>query len=238
MKKVKGLNDEQNAQVLRQWDNNQHENHEIYVELSGQGDGLKGFLVHKGVWNPAVASSRYHASYLYYNNVRLFTDKTAIDIGTGTGLMGLVMSLGGAKNVILTDISFAATVNAEANIKKFGVQDKAIVFKGDLFEKVPTKADFIVFNHPFFGGTPPSGNTIAASMLDPGELIKRFLKEVPEYLNPGGIIMMPFYSKAGEINNPVVQGPKYGFKTTTVFRANSRTGLQTGEITIHELRLK
>lgn len=237
MKKVQGLNDEQNAQVLKQWGNNQHGDHEIYVELSGQGDGLKGFLVHEGVWNPAVASSRYHASYLYYNNLRLFAGKTAIDVGTGTGLMGLVMALNGAKNVILTDISFAAAQNAQANIQKFSVDNNALVFRGDLFEKVPVKADFIVFNHPFFGGEPSPGSTIAASMLDSGELIKKFLQKVPEYLYPGGVIMMPFYSKAGAINDPVVQGPKYGFKVTTVFKANSATGLQTGEITIHELSL-
>lgn len=200
MKKVKGLNDEQNAQVLKQWENNQHDDHEIYVELSGQGDGLKGFLVYKG-------------------------------------LMGLVMALNGAKDVILTDISFAAAQNAQANIQKFGIENNTLVFRGDLFEKVPVKADFIVFNHPFFGGEPLPGSTIAASMLDSGELIKRFFQEAPEYLNPGGVIMMPFYSKAGAINNPVVQGPKYGFKVTTVFKANSATGLQTGEITIHELSL-
>jgi len=237
MKKVQGLNDEQNAQVLKQWENNQHGNHEIYVELSGQGDGLKGFLVHEGVWNPAIASSRYYASYLYYNNSRLFAGKTAIDVGTGTGLMGLVMALNGAENVILTDISFAATLNAQANIQKFGAEENALVFSGDLFEKVPVKADFIIFNHPFFGGEPLSGNTIAASMLDSGELIKRFLQEAPEYLNPSGIIMMPFYSKAGVINDPAIQGPKYGFKVNTMFRANSETGLQTGEIIIYELTL-
>lgn len=237
MKDIPGLNKEQNAQVQIQWQNNQHDDHTIYVELSGQGDGINDFLVRKGVWNPAVASSRYHASYLYYNNLRLFAGKTAIDIGTGTGLMGLVMALHGAKNVILTDISFTATINAQRNINKFGVSDKAKVFLGDLFEKVPTKADFIVFNHPFFGGKPIPKSTIAASMLDSGDLIQRFLTTAPEYLNPGGIIMMPFYSKAGPINDPVIQGPKHGFKVSTVFMANSVTGLQTGEISIHELSL-
>lgn len=232
------MKEQQNAKILKLWQNNQHDNHEIDIILSGQGDDIKGFLVNKGVWSPATASANYYAKYLYYNNYRLFAGKTAIDMGTGTGILGLVMALHGAKKVILTDTSLVAAGNTKENIEKFQMQDKATVFCGDLFEKIKTKADFIIFNHPFFVGSAPAGDTISGSILSSGELLKKFLQEAPEHLNQNGIIAIPFYSEADDENNPLIQGPKYGFKTTTVFRAKSGTGLQTGEITIHELTLE
>ena len=232
------LNKDQKDQVLRQWKEHQHDTHETDIALSGHGEILKKFSIHKGVWNPNIVSARYHASYLYYNNVRLYENKIAMDMGTGTGLMGVVMGLGGSKKVILTDISLPAVANADENIKKYKLESKSSVLQGDLFENVKEKVDFIVFNQPYFGDVPPDGDSIAASMLDSGDLIKRFLEQAPKFLNKGGIIMMPFYSKAGETNNPVIQGLKYGFNVVTTFKSISGSGLQTGEITIHELTLQ
>ncbi len=236
--KFSKLNAEQRAQVLMQWKKHQHTNHVTDIELSGHTDVLKKFSIHRGVWNPTITSAQYHASYLYYNNVRLFAGKVAIDMGTGTGIMGVVMALAGAKKVICTDISELAVNNAKENIKKFKLGNKAIAMQGDVFENVKEKADFIVFNQPFFGDVPLAHDTIFESMLDSGDLIARFLTQAPKYLNKGGIIMMPFYSKAGATNNPVIQGPRYGFDVKMVFKTHSNSGLQKGEITIHELRMK
>lgn len=226
-----------NDHLFEFWKKNQHEDHEIDIELSGHGDSINGFLVQKGVWDPTSVSAYYYSSYLFYNNARLFAGKTAIDMGTGSGLMGLVMALGGARNVIFTDISSAAVANAQANIDKFNIQDKSLAVLGDLFEKISNKADFIVFNHPFFVGNSNSNDSITTSMLDSGELIKRFLSEASLHLNPGGVVMMPFSNKAGEINDPAVQGPKYGFKVKTVFEVKLQNELKGSTITIHELTL-
>ena len=124
----------------------------------------------------------------------------------------------------------------EENIEQYGLTDKASVRQGDLFETVPETFDCIIFNHPFFCGVPPEGDTVAASMLAPEDLIHRFLEQAPSHLRSGGVIVMPFYTKAGTANDPAVQGPKHGFNVTTCFRAMSNSGLQTGEILIHELR--
>ncbi len=232
------LNSEQRKQVLLQWNQHQHSNHKADLDLSGHGDTLKDFAVHKGVWNPVIVSARYHASYLYYNNLRLFKDRTVLDMGTGTGLMGIVMALGGAREVVLSDISHLAVMNARENRKKFNLSDKIKVIKGDLFENIVGFFDLITFNQPFFADTPPKRDTIAASMLDDGSLLRRFFEQAPAFLNEGGIIVMPFYSKAGDTNNPAVQALQYGFEVKTTFKSVSHSGLQTGEITIHELRLK
>ena len=238
MKDLKNLTDEQKQHVLMQWEQMQHDRMEVDVELSGHGEKLRDFIIEKGVWNPTIVTARYHASYLWYNNARLYKDKDALDMGTGTGLMGVVMSLGGAKSVVLSDISRLAVANTKENIERFGVGDKATTVQGDLFENVSGTFDFIDFNHPYFADEPPKEDTIAASMLAPGDMVEQFLKDVPQYLKPGGIIMMPFYTKAGDINNPAIQGPKHNFEVTTTLDTESRSGLQKGEIMIYELKLK
>ena len=158
-----------------------------------------------------------------------------MDIGTGTGIMGVIMGLYGATRVAMSDISNIAAKNSQENLRKFKLENVCSVVQGDLFEKITEKADFIVINQPFFGDKPPENDTIYASMLDSGDLIKRFLKQAPKHLNKKGRIMMPFYSKAGETNNPAIQAPKFGFTVNTVFRVIAKTGIQKGELTIHEL---
>lgn len=230
------LTDVQRQQVKKQQKAMRHDHHEVDIPLSGHGELLHNFIVDLGVWNPAITSARYHASYLFYNNTRLFAGKTALDMGTGTGLMAVVMARGGAKHVVASDVSVPAVDNARHNVERFKLQRVVDVRHGDLFENVPEQFDCIVFNHPFFCGVPEAGDTITASMLAPDDLIHRFLEQADVHLSSNGVIMMPFYTKAGTANDPAVQGPKHGFDVTTCFRTLSRSGIQTGEIVIHELR--
>jgi hypothetical protein len=92
----------QRMMVLAQWQKHQHDDFECDYDVSGEGDNLEGFVVKKGVWNPFLASGRYHARYLFYHN-ELFKGKTAIEIGSGTGLMGVVMAKYGADKVVMSD---------------------------------------------------------------------------------------------------------------------------------------
>ncbi len=46
---------------------------------------------------------------------------------------------------------------------------------------------------------------------------------------------MPYFHLAGETNNPIIQGPKYGYKTIVKFKSESSQTLQEGEISISEL---
>jgi len=61
------MNETQKGIVLTQWQKHQHETHEVEYDMSGEGDMLNGFIVAKGVWDPFLASGRYHARYLFYS---------------------------------------------------------------------------------------------------------------------------------------------------------------------------
>jgi methylase of polypeptide subunit release factors len=230
------LSKTQREQVLHQWKEQQHGRIEIDLPLSGHGEVLPKFVVWPGVLNPALVTARYLATYLYYNNERLFTGKRVLDMGTGSGVQGIVMALCGATEVVLTDISEGAVKNAQENTERFSVWNRCAVVQGDLFENVQGVFDLIVFNHPFFGDDPPEDDSIAASMLNPGTLISRFMDEVLRFLEYSGTIIMPFYSGAGKTNDPSVQAPLHGLKAKRMFRMVAQTGLQLGEIFIYELK--
>jgi len=231
------MNAEQKEIVLTQWQKHQHEDFEVDYDVSGEGDSLKGFVIKRNVWDPFLASGRYHARYLFYHN-DLFFNKTAIEIGSGSGLMGIVMAKHGAKKVIMSDISAPAVENAKENVQKFGFNDICLVVQGDLFENITEKADMITWMIPFFAGNPPKGDTISASMIMPLELFDRFLEEAPKYLNEGGVIVIPSFSLGGDLMDPSLVAKKFGYIIKTTWMHKSINGIQQGMIYMHELRLK
>ncbi|XOU94174.1 MAG: methyltransferase [Candidatus Kerfeldbacteria bacterium] len=231
------MDDIQKEIVLTQWQKHQHETYEIDFNVSGEGDVINRFIVGEGVWDPFLASGRYHARYLFYNN-HLFYGKTAIEMGCGTGLMDIVMAKYGAKKVIASDISLLACQNTIDNAIKFGLEENIHVVQGDLFENISEIVDMILWNIPFFPGTPPKGDTIAASMIIPPELFERFLIDSKKYLKSGGVVVIPSYSLGGEFNDPMSVAPKFGYDVKRKWTHNSLNGIQQGLLYIDELRLK
>ncbi|MEK6926988.1 MAG: methyltransferase [Nanoarchaeota archaeon] len=236
-KDVPDMTEAQKQIVLTQWKKHQHEDFEVDYDVSGEKDILSGFKLKKGVWNPFLASGRFHARYLFYHNSE-YCGKTVIEIGSGTGIMGIVMAKYGAKKVIMSDISPVAVENSRENVIKYGLENKVEVVQGDLFENIHEKADLITWMIPFFSGNPPEGDTISASMIMPPELFERFLKEAPNYLNKRGILIIPSFSLGGDLTNPEIIGKKFGYDVKTTWAHNSINGIQRGMIYMHELRLK
>ena len=231
------LNSEQRYWVNTHWELNQQYDLVRDIILTPDRDVvLKELIVRRGVWDPIYVKNHYHSEYMFHHN-GLFYGKTAIDIGCGTGITGIVMAKFRANRVVMSDISEPAVRNASENVSLYELGNAEVV-KGDLFENIDGRADCITFMHPCFPGSPPKGDTIAASMLADPELIERFLSEAPKYLADGGVIVMPSFSLAGDLNNPAVVGKKYGFDVKTTFMADSTTGLQQGRISMHELRLR
>lgn len=235
---LKLMDENQRKIVLLQQEKHLHEDFEIDFDVSGEGDVLKGFFIQKGVWDFLKASGRYHARYMFYHNTDLFVGKTAIEIGTGTGIMSIVMAKYGAKKVIASDISGIAVKNAEENVKRFGCGGIVEVIQGDLFENIKESADCILWMIPFFPGFPQDGDTISASMIMDPALFERFLNDAKKHLNPNGVLVICSYSLGGKLTDPVVVGAKLGYSVKTTWQHHSINGIQQGMIYMHELRIK
>ena len=71
---------------------------------------------------------------------------TALDIGTGTGILAMTAALIGAKSVLASDIDPMAAKVAAENVKINGLEDRISCACGDLFEKADVTADLISAN--------------------------------------------------------------------------------------------
>jgi predicted nicotinamide N-methyase len=233
---LKTMNKPQKEVVLHQWKKHQHNDIKIDYNVSGQEDILKDFVIKKGVWNPFLASGGYHARYFFYHT-DLFYKKDVLEIGSGTGLMSVVMAKFGASSVIASDISELAVENTKINIEKFDLENIVKVKQSDLFENINEKVDLITWMIPFFSENLEESDTISNSMIMSIELFERFLKEAPKYLNPGGVIVIPSFSLGGKNTDPSVVGKKFGYEIKTTWIHESYSGIQKGMLYMHELRI-
>ena len=126
------------------------------------------------------------------------TGLTAVDIGTGTGAIGLTLAKHWTSNkVIVTDISPGALSTARENGRRLGVS--AEYLEGSLFEPLvdkEIKADIIISNPPYISEDEKHLMTssvleyepAAALFADDGglALYKEMIRTLPEVLKPGG----------------------------------------------------
>lgn len=224
------LTQEQQSQIDFQLENHKHSRYEVDIVLTDEKI-LKNFTVLPDVLRPDKMAALCLARWLFFNN-GLYIGKTVIDLGCGSGIQGIVAGVYGAKKVIFSDIALEPIENTKINIEKYNIADKSEIFQGDLFEKIKEKADVIIFNHPFFPVEPQLDIKVSVSMLGGTELINRFFKQVENYLNDNGIIIMPYFQMAGPENDPYLRAPEFGYNVEKVFEMDIETHFKKGLMTI------
>lgn len=75
--------------------------------------------------------------------------KSALDIGTGTGILACTIAKYTLSKSTALDVSDNALKIAEENIKNLDLNEKVKTLKSNLFEKVSEKYDLIVSNPPY-----------------------------------------------------------------------------------------
>ncbi len=109
--------------------------------------------------------------------------RRAVDVGTGTGVLALILAKRGVEEVIATDLDPRAIACALENVKRFGLDDRIRVEQRDLFPE--GRAGLIVFNPPWLPEKPRS--PIERAIYDPGSAtLERFLSQLEHHLEPGG----------------------------------------------------
>ena len=119
-------------------------------------------------------------------------DDVVIDVGCGSGILGITAAKLGAKNVIMTDIDECAIEASVKNCRLNGVTNAQVLLK-NLLDDNTVKGDVIVCNimaealiafAPFIGGNLRDGGTIILS----GILTDRTDKVVSAYQKVGFIL--------------------------------------------------
>ena len=111
-----------------------------------------------------------------------------LDIGCGSGILGIAGVLLGAEDAVGVDIDSAAVKVAGENAKMNGVGEKISFLHGDLAEKVTGRF-----------------NIICANIV--ADVIIRLLKDVGNFMKDGAVLIASgiIDSRANEVKNAIVQ---------------------------------
>lgn len=107
----------------------------------------------------------------------------AFDIGTGTGVLAVVLALRDIQKIIATDLNDRAIACAKDNIHQLGLNTQIEIRKINLFPE--DKAALIVCNPPWLPARPSS--SLEHAVYDPeSQMLKGFLSGLKDHLLPSG----------------------------------------------------
>jgi HemK-related putative methylase len=143
-------------------------------------------MVIPGVANPKLLrTGAFFASRL---DARLIGPGTSVlDMGTGSGICALFAARH-ARRVVAVDISAAAVRCTRLNSTLNELEGRVDVRHGDLFAPVAgERFDLVLFNPPFFLGTPKDDRDAAWRSND---VARRFAVDVGKHLEPAGAALV------------------------------------------------
>lgn len=126
---------------------------------------------------------------------------SALDLGTGCGVLTFMMLNNGYEHVLATDINPNALISVHENAVKHHLAERISLLQADLFDGCKDQHDLIVFNPPWI---PASDNEFTGGINDavyyqnPG-LFTRFFEHSVHFLKSDGVLVFIF-SNFAEIN--------------------------------------
>ncbi|MEM3829734.1 MAG: methyltransferase, partial [Conexivisphaerales archaeon] len=111
--------------------------------------------------------------------VRLINAKSLLDMGCGTGFIGINIWKEFKIDVTFSDIDESALEETRSNCKKEGMNN-ATILKSDLFSAISRKFDLVCFNAPYLPGKRENNYDIVGGSIG-NELLYAFLKEIPNF---------------------------------------------------------
>ena len=132
--------------------------------------------------------------------------RKVVDVGTGSGCIGIALAVNNPEIMILmTDISQAALDVAQRNVEKYGLSDRVEFHQTDLLAGISRQFDLICANLPYIPSQMlkqlPVSEREPLLALDGGmrgtDLISRLLVQSRNYLSPGGLLLLEIEASQG-----------------------------------------
>ena len=147
-------------------------------------EGLETFRIHPhyGVFAPVRTD---YAPLLAQAPLpaALNAEPLAFDVGTGTGVLAVILAKRGIARVIATENNPRAVLCAKENLQTLGLQNQVEVVDTDLFPE--GRAALVVCNPPWVPARPSSA--LEHAIFDPdSRMLRGFLEGLSSHLLPGG----------------------------------------------------
>ena len=172
------------------------------------------FYVSKDVYEPA------EDTFLLAENLSIDENDVVLDMGTGCGILGILVAKK-AEKVVATDLNPYAIDCAKMNAKLNKVADKMNILRGDLFQTIKQNERFslILFNAPYLPSNQDEEKTWIGRAWAGGptgrQLINRFVSDAPQYLNKNGRILL-VQSSLSNVNETMRKFREAGLKVRIV----------------------
>jgi len=153
--------------------------------------------MHDSIYVPA------EDSYLLKKHIKNYNFKTALDMGTGSGIIASELSKYGS--VTGVDLNIEAIKFCKKNIK-------GNFFISNLFSNVSNKFDLITFNAPYLPKDKGINDIALYGGKEGYEVIEKFLKKAKDYLNHKGKILLIFTSHSKPEKIKELMDEKYSYK--------------------------
>lgn len=193
--------------------------------------GLADFMGEKFLVNKDVLIPRDETELLVRKAIEIIKEnnfKMVLDMCTGSGCIACMIAKLTNSQAMGVDISTEAIHTAFKNMEKFGLYNRAIFRKSDIYSKIreDEKFDLIVSNPPYI--PPKEKETIqeevsyepdlALYTTDEKGLVfyEKIIKDAPKFLNKGGYLM--FELGIGQSTSVAQLMKKAGFENIKVLK--------------------
>jgi HemK-related putative methylase len=200
----------------------QHRHRKLSLE---HVDGL-ALLVLPEAFNPTLfGTSEALCRYLKQDPIEL--GSKVLDVGTGSGVAAIFAARRGSR-VLGVDISPDAVRCARINVLLNELEDCVEIRQGNLFEPADGELfDLVLFNPPFFRGTPRAAWEFAWRSDD---ILDRFARDLKNVLAPGGRALMIVSSDVLNVEQTL---DRHGVNHRVVWQQNR----VSERLMIHELKV-
>jgi len=134
----------------------------------------------------------------------LLHDKKVLDIGTGSGILGLFCAQNGA-HVTVTDVDDTILENVSAAASELGLEIKTI--KSNMFLKIDGQYDLVLFNPPYLPSTRIEDSTIDGGVHG-RRFIDQFFEGLATHLKHDGLALL-LVSSLNDPHSIVQKHPEY-----------------------------